>query len=106
MAQEADVWAGVLAGVARFFRELELEQPQEIQNGQKQVQEAVDLALSVVKEQEDWHPRGTRLFAELLTIGVLSRWRFGEAQLNEEQIKKFAAELKLLENCWFHLKIP
>ena len=105
MSLETDVLAGVSAGVARFLREVDQKSPLPGSIGDVQRQ-VFELAVRMMKDKPQWPPRGIQFFVEILTTGVLSRWRFEEPPLSDEQIFRFIGEIELFENCWFHLKLP
>jgi hypothetical protein len=104
MPQETDIRAGVLAGVYRFYAEIG--QPSDILEATDQAQRISNLIWDVVRNKEKWHPRGVRLFAEVVTIGILSRSVAREEPLNEDQLFRFGDQIEFAANCWFHLTFP
>ena len=103
MAEQADVWAGVYDGAGRFCGAVD--QVSTSQLGPL-LQEAFDLAWGVTESRPEWHARGARLFAEVVAVGVLSRWRFEEPSLASEDAYQFAQSIEALGNSFFHLHLP
>jgi hypothetical protein len=112
-----DVWHGVLNGVARFHMDVDrLPPPSQLYrfaspaDAPREHREAFELALRVIASRKgrdkDWSERGARFFAEILTIAVLSRQRFKEKPLEEEQIFKFIGEADFFLNSWNHTHFP
>jgi hypothetical protein len=107
-----DVWRGVMNGFGRFSVEVDRVAPGEIRrfaspaDATGEHREVFEMALKVLanrpRRKKDWNERGVRLFAEILTIGVLSRRRFNEKPLDEDQIFRFVGEAELFFNSWNH----
>lgn len=110
MSQKTDVLAGVSAGFARFFGDAD--QSRLVENTDKFLsiadiqRQAFDQALIFVENKKQWHPRGVRLFAEIITIGILSRWLLEEKPLTDAEIIRMTGEIELIGNCWFHIGLP
>ena len=113
---EMDVWHGVMNGVARFLMDVDRVPPSQIlrfaspADAPSEHREVFELARNVLanrpRREKDWNQRGARFFAEILTIGVLSRRRFNEEPLNEDQIFRFVGEEELFFNSWNHTHFP
>ncbi len=113
---EMDVWRGVMNGFGRFSMEVDRVAPGEIRrfaspaDAPGEHREVFEMALKVLanrpRRKKDWNERGVRLFAEILTIGVLSRRRFNEKPLDEDQIFRFVGEAELFFNSWNHTHFP
>jgi hypothetical protein len=58
-----------------------------------------------IPEKERWHPRGQRLFAEMLTIREMARELSGEERLSEDTINRFVIEAAIWWNSFFHMTL-
>jgi hypothetical protein len=106
---ERDIWPGVLAGVARFALDVESAWPDIVTEADRR--EIFSRAVDHVKGIE-WHPRAERLFAEILTIGELSRRvarrRFNreEPDLKDDEILRFIGDLDAILNSLKRTNFP
>lgn len=111
MARE-HVWQGVIAGIARFAREVDQQEQinqfinyEYTENMVKRVWRCVEFYQSQVPDENRWHPRGQRLFAEMFTIGEMSRQLMGEGNLSDEEVDGFARGMSIWVNSFFHVKL-
>jgi hypothetical protein len=111
MARE-HVQQGVVAGIARFAREIDRQE--EIRNFiDNRFEATVEYVWKFVEpkqresvsQEERWHPRGQRLFAEMFTIGDMARELLKERRLNDEQIEDFANNMPIWLNSFFHVRL-
>jgi hypothetical protein len=105
MAREA-IWQGVLAGVARFARDVENPKhaitPETIDFSAKQVERISNAIERREQERDALHSRGQRLFAEVTTVGILARQYLGEESLRDEEIYNFVVQAEIWWNSFFH----
>ncbi len=112
MARE-HVWQGVVAGIARFAREVDR---------QEEIMQFVDNTYTEhmvnniwkfvepqqrqeVPEEHRWHSRGQRLFSEIYTIGEMSRHLMGEDSLSDEEIDSFVRSWPVWVNSFVHTRL-
>jgi hypothetical protein len=107
MAQE-HVWQGVVAGIARFAREVDRQEEirQFVDSGYTEnMVNTICRFVEEVPEENRWHPRGQRLFAEIYTIGEMSRQLMGEGSLSDEEIHGFVRGMPIWVNSFFHTRL-
>ena len=115
MARE-HVWQGVVVGIARFAREVDSQDIQEkfkklINNNYTEIMvnniwKLVEPNQSQnVPEANRWHPRGQRLFAEMFTVGEMSRELLGEDSLSDEKVQGFVRGMPDWLNSFFHVRL-
>ena len=51
---------------------------------------------------EEWSLRAVQIFSELIVIGMYSRQHYQEPDLTMDEIRNFAAVLKIIFNSWLH----
>jgi hypothetical protein len=107
------VWQGVVAGIARFAREVDR---------QKEIREFIDKDYTEnmvnniwkfvepkqsqkVPAEDRWHSRGQTLFAEIYTIGEMSRHLMKEKRLSDEEIDSFVRGMPVWVNSFFHTRL-
>jgi hypothetical protein len=112
MARE-HVWQGVVAGIARFAREVDRQEEimQFIDKGYTEymvnnIWKFVEPKQSQeVPEEHRWHSRGQSLFAEIYTIGEMSRHLMKEGSLSGEEIDSFVSGMPVWVNSFFHTRL-
>lgn len=92
-----DVEVGMLRGIARYVEESQDDRPARpleilVLETTRNVLDRID---------ENWEPRGVRLFAECISLGVFARARHkGAMPLTVEEIVKLSEPFHSLLNSW------
>ena len=91
---------GIQAGKERSLQHFDL-LDEDVEICDKRVEELAEkLGRLFVKHYQEWHPRATHLFSEILTIGVFSRQKKDEPPLVIEDVVEFKGWFEKFVNCW------